>query len=71
MSDNSQPQFVLADVVERRNAMRGSKMEETIIVNTVNEEGEYIKIREFESIVPEEKRGCPTTDKVIKSTENS
>ena len=69
MSDNSQPQFVLADVVERRNAMRGSKMEETIIVNTVEKEKDID--RECESITPEENRPWPKTDKVIKSTENS
>jgi len=67
MSDNS-PQFVFADTVERRNAMRISKMGEDIIVNTVED---VTTIREFESYAPEEKKGWPKPDKVIKNTSSS
>jgi len=67
MSDNS-PQFVFADTVERRNAMRVSKMDEDILVNPV----EDVTIRrEFESYAPEEKKGWPKPDKVIKNTSSS
>jgi len=72
MSDNSKTQFIFADTVERRNAIRGCNMEETILINTVEEEeGEYIKIRECESYSPEEKKPWPKTDVVIKSTKNT
>ena len=53
MSDNS-PQFVFADTVERRNAIKVYKMEEDIIVNTVENK---TKRRELESYAPEEKKG--------------
>lgn len=66
MSDNS-PQFVFANTVERRNAFRVSKMEETILDNTFDNEEE----RDCESITAEEKRPWPKTNQIINTTENS
>ena len=48
--------------------MRVSKMDEDILVNPV----EDVNIRrEFESYAPEEKKGWPKPDKVIKNTSSS